>query len=368
VTRNNERDESIDKLLREGFRSAQPARAAGACVEPEVIAAWTEGRLPSEEAAQVETHLASCALCQETLAVFARTEPAPQVAQTVWQRWRLQWAVPLAAAATAVAIWVASPARHDQREGSAPVSDAAPPPSGVPTEPAGSTAAAASPLAENAKASVEKKQAPLRADAAPQEGRASVESRAEEPARAKETDQLKAASAPESAARDRSAKEEEAPRQATAAQAAAAPAAPATSDLRQNREAAGAARPTGLLRQTAAIEIVSSNQLVRWRILSGGGVEHSTTGGTTWEPVTIQSAGAPTAGSSPDPLVCWLVGPDGYIARTVDGMRFQRVPFPESTSLVAVRADSASAATVTAADGRRFRTEDQGMTWRRVAP
>jgi hypothetical protein len=341
---------------------------AGACVEPEVIAAWTEGRLPSDEAAQVETHLASCASCQEILAVFARTEPAPQAAHTVWQRWRLQWAVPLAAAATAVAIWVASPAPHDQREAGAPLSDAAPPSSDVPTKPAGSAAAAASPPAENAKESVEKKQTPLRADAAPQEGRASLESRAEELARAKEVDQLKAASAPESAARDRSAKEEEAPRQAAAAQAAAAPAAPATSDFRQNQESTSSARPTGLLRQAAAIDIVSSNQLVRWRILPGRGVEHSTTGGTTWEPVTIPSAGTPTAGSSPDPLVCWLVGPDGYVARTVDGMRFQRVPFPEPTSLVAIRADSASAATVTAADGRRFRTEDQGMTWRRVSP
>lgn len=52
----------------------------------------------------------------------------------------------------------------------------------------------------------------------------------------------------------------------------------------------------------------------------------------------------------------------------MDGVRFQGVPFPEIVDLVAVRAESARSATVTAADGRAFRTDDQGTTWSRVAP
>jgi hypothetical protein len=52
-------------------------------VEPEVLAAWSEGTLPSSEALQVEAHLADCVPCQEMLAVFARTEPPPAVSSGV---------------------------------------------------------------------------------------------------------------------------------------------------------------------------------------------------------------------------------------------------------------------------------------------
>ena len=71
---------------------------------------------------------------------------------------------------------------------------------------------------------------------------------------------------------------------------------------------------------------------------------------------------------APSSAVCWLVGRAGAIRLTMDGVRFQRVPFPESVDLVGVRATSATSASVTAADGREFRTDDQGATWSRVAP
>ena len=81
-------------------------------VEPEVLAAWSEGTLPASEARQVETHLADCATCQEMLAVFARTEPPPVVSSgfgSIVSGFSWRWAVPLAAAATVAAIWVAIP-------------------------------------------------------------------------------------------------------------------------------------------------------------------------------------------------------------------------------------------------------------------
>src|SRR5204862_5305300 len=56
-------------------------------------------------------------------------------------------------------------------------------------------------------------------------------------------------------------------------------------------------------------EIVSSNPGSRWRIIGGGAVQRSMDGGATWQ---VQQTGvnvALTAGDSPSPSVCWLVGP-----------------------------------------------------------
>ena len=57
-----------------------------------------------------------------------------------------------------------------------------------------------------------------------------------------------------------------------------------------------------------------------------------------WEAAAIDPPAELTAGSSPDPLVCWLVGRAGAIRLTMDGVRFQGVPFPERVDLVGVRA------------------------------
>jgi len=73
-----------------------------------------------------------------------------------------------------------------------------------------------------------------------------------------------------------------------------------------------------------------------------------------------------TAGASPSSSVCWLVGPRGTVVLSVDGGRWQQVGFPEPADLVAVRADDAKNATVTASDGRVFRTTDGGITWERT--
>ena len=106
MTRNNERDESIDTLLRSGLGHPASDERPEECLDPEVLAAWTEGRLPPTDAARVETHLASCASCQEVLAVFARTEPSPAgPSSTVWQH---AWC-------PASADWLAPPMGHPDR-------------------------------------------------------------------------------------------------------------------------------------------------------------------------------------------------------------------------------------------------------------
>jgi hypothetical protein len=109
---------------------------------------------------------------------------------------------------------------------------------------------------------------------------------------------------------------------------------------------------------------VSPNPANRWRIIAGTRVERSITGGSTWEATVIGAPVELSTGISPAPLVCWLVGRAGAVWLTTDGTRFERVPFPASVNLVGVRATSENSAVVTAADGRTFRTDDRGTTWR----
>jgi hypothetical protein len=48
---------------------------------------------------------------------------------------------------------------------------------------------------------------------------------------------------------------------------------------------------------------------------------------------------------------------------TTDGVRFERLPFPETVDLVSVVALDERTANVSTADGRSWRTLDQGRTW-----
>src|SRR5207245_4738199 len=80
--------------------------------------------------------------------------------------------------------------------------------------------------------------------------------------------------------------------------------------------------------QVAPTEIVSPDPNVRWRIV-GSAVEHSSSGGSTWEAASTGLAAALTAGAAPSASVCWLVGRAGAVLRTTDGHTWRRVPFPE---------------------------------------
>jgi len=111
-----------------------------------------------------------------------------------------------------------------------------------------------------------------------------------------------------------------------------------------------------------AIEVVSSDPRLRWRIV-GSAVEHSRDGGATWTPQAIGVSARLTAGSAPLPEVCWIVGDGGTVAMTSDGLSWNRLPFPEPARLASVIATSADAAAVTTSDGRVFTTIDRGKTW-----
>ena len=245
-------------------------------------------------------------------------------------RWR--WAVPLAAAATVAAIFVAVP----QEERTAQLNPtAAPPPISERAVPPAEAVSA------DAAAPAQATQRPARGDAPASSlaDQAAPEARAKT-ANQEKADQFASSRSLETKERDQDLKAEAAtPPAAAAAGAQAArapglperlngvpPAAPPPAQEQNRARAEGDA--ASLLRQAAPAEIVSPDPQVRWRIVPPGRLERSTNAGQTWEVVT----------------------------------------FLQSVTVTAVRAPSATTAIVTAADGRQLRTDDQGKTWNLFQP
>jgi hypothetical protein len=108
-----------------------------------------------------------------------------------------------------------------------------------------------------------------------------------------------------------------------------------------------------------------------WRAGKGGTVERSNDAGKTWAPQESPSQEDWLAGAAVSDTVCWLVGRNGAIARTVDGMRWERVAPPAQAAgtdaklpdWTGITARDAMAATISASDGRKFATADGGKTW-----
>jgi photosystem II stability/assembly factor-like uncharacterized protein len=129
-------------------------------------------------------------------------------------------------------------------------------------------------------------------------------------------------------------------------------------DAFANTRAKAARAPTAFV----AREITSPDPRSRWRII-GSSVQRSLDEGRTWSTQPTGTTFLLTAGSAPQPDVCWIVGEDGLVLLTVDGLSWQQVKAPVDVPLVSVRATSAEGATITTADGRTFVTADAGRTW-----
>lgn len=99
-------------------------------------------------------------------------------------------------------------------------------------------------------------------------------------------------------------------------------------------------------------------------------VEFSDSGGREWAAAAVPEgeSSAVVAGVAAGGRVCWLVGRQGMVLLTTDGVSFQRVPFPDSVDLTFVSAGDARRATVRTVDGRTFTTADGGATWVAVRP
>jgi hypothetical protein len=317
-------DSSMDRLLRESIelRAARPPR--GPCLDAETLAAWADGALSARDRSVVEAHAADCARCQSLLALMVRTAPASPE-RSIWRALRLRWVVPLAAAAAGVAVWVLVPDRT-------PVA-----PANKPTDQVTDAFAQRPPAA------------------APIPSRESDEKRLAAPAE-----------------RERSAQAEEARRDEAVqpkleeAQRNEAPSAPASETLTR-----AAQLDKRALADAAALIVTSPDPQVVWRALPDrGAIQRSADGGQTWQPQTVAAADVPvTAGSSPTPEICWMVGARGTVVVTTDGTTWRRTSFPDSSvNLIAVDAVDDKNATVTASNGRRYRTSDGGLTWNEQPP
>jgi hypothetical protein len=394
VSKERERDRSIEGMLRATRRSTQPEAATPACLDAGVLASWVEASLAPEEAARVETHLASCVRCQALLAAFARAEPPASPVVPFWRRWAVL--LPLAAATAAASLlWIAWPQRQVPAAPTATVAEApriaeVPQPP-VPTPPA--SAAPQEPEKKEPSASA-KSESKVSVRAQP----AAAHTTAAQAGAADALDASKPVASPASASPVfRSAVP---PPGAPVPLAVPPPPArqlPTTSGLSEARSAvvaesplttaepiaifqspeaiggvgaggsagAGAAGGRGGGGRPSAIREVANaaSSVTRWRILPSHDLERSTDDGRTWERVAIDPPPLLTNGAAPSRLVCWLVGQAGVVLVTTDATHFTRLALPEPLDLSTVHAADALNATVTTADGRSFETTDGGKTW-----
>lgn len=293
-----------------------PATAPDECLDAETLAAWADGGLSGKAAAAVELHASQCSRCTAVLAAIERTAPlAP--ARHAWTPARLvRWLVPLTAAATAVAIWIAVPDRPITPVEPAPAQDlASPRPGGRSLEREAPEAPNLAPepetLNRNPAPSTENAE-PLKQNApvARRDNRAAntiVEMRDENRRERVSKDELDATAA--------------APREAPSP---VAPPAAATGMLAET--ATLTAKRSAFNFVPFSTESVSpSNPLIRWRVVAPGTIERSTDGGKTW-----------TGTTSPAP------------------------------TLTGVRAVDADRAVVRATDITDFYTSNGGLSWTRV--
>lgn len=353
----------MDRLLGRALDARATPAEGGACLDADTLAAWADEALGSRERAGVEAHAADCARCQALLAAMVRTSPPPAASR--WRVPSLGWLVPLTAAATVAAIWVAVPSRPpvqvsdggveatDQvRQPSAPPATAAP----VPAPRALSREMRDDQLqAKKAEASAD---ASAASNAAREKNRAELLEKRDAPA------VPGAANAPAASAATLAAPDAAPQRQASPPPLPAAPP-PATAGSAVAADSLLSGR-VATFRAGTEVVVVSSNPATRFRLLRGGNVQRSADAGATWRTETTGAAESLTAGASPSPSVCWLVGPAGTVLLSSDGRSWRRVAFPEAVDLRAVTATDAENATVTAADGRAFATADGGQTWTRT--
>jgi hypothetical protein len=381
----SDRDQSIERLLRALPRSGGGTLHDGSCPDAETLAALADNTLLPAVRREIETHVADCDRCQmltvalvrsERLAAATAEEPARVQS---WKRRAINWLVPAAAAATAVALWVIVPGQRTAVVPDGPELDqkiAALPPVAAPNAP---TDAA--------------RQAPVDA-LRDQSAATSAETRANRAVPAEVAQQLPNDLSRRQVIGQPALKAEESRSREAESGGPAREAAPATvaGDLQVSGQSArndagrreaiqetvtveesGRSAPTSPAASSAgfqarvasgSFEVVSPNPPVRWRIGPGSVVQHSANGGMTWATQQTGATADLTAGSSPSTDVCWLVGRAGLVLRTTDsGRQWERAPFPETVDITAVTASSAVNATVTSADGRRFQTTDGGRTW-----
>lgn len=121
----------------------------------------------------------------------------------------------------------------------------------------------------------------------------------------------------------------------------------------------------GLAKEVAPGASFAAGDGPMWRVGPEGHVERSNDKGATWRP---QSSGVKSdllAGTAVSAQVAWVVGREGVILRTTDGMTWQRIASPNRLMVdwTSIQATDANHASIKSSDDRSFRTENGGHTW-----
>ena len=354
--KNSDREASVDRLLAGTLKARAEAVPDAACLDAETLAAWADGALDAREQASAEAHAADCGRCQALLAAMVRTTPPPSAAAAPFRTRLLWWLAPIAPVAAAVAIWFAVPNREPLQQSD----DGA-----VAVEQAADAKVKAQPEPQPQDQVVNKR------DAAPMTPRDTAAVPAPPPAdlRARNEEaplEKRAAPAAANTVADAAAGAPASPPPPPLAPATARAPARALAEPGPRREAFAASSRLSTFANAPETIIVSSNPSTRFRLLRGGGVQRSADAGATWQTEVTGATDTLTAGSSPSPSVCWLIGPSGTVLLSTDGRSWRRLPFPESVDLRSIAASDSDNATVTTADGRVFVTTDGGQSWARA--
>ena len=378
-------DKAFEVALSKSLRTQRSADDG--CPEPGVLAAYWERSLASGERAKCEAHFASCLRCQAQLAALARTAASADAATaqpSVGLGWLFDWRWLAPAATVAViilAVWVIEPGAPVERE-TPTVADSqvanrsreelAERSETEPDDGRQRRDAAAQPREQT----LERTLAPTNAVADPASEDAAVTASPAQTERREnagvEVDALATDEVRSVAQQSRELQFVDAGVASTAPIDVQRPAEPELGDAQTGRRLVTesfAARETAVsaiatLADTDTGTLIATPDTTSfWRLPSGGGIERSTDGGSTWVTQVTRADVELTAGTSPSPSICWVVGQAGTILRTIDGETWEAISLPTAADLVMVEASDGVRATVTAADGTRYRTADGGETW-----
>jgi len=362
-----DRDVPMDRLLAAALNARAGSATDGGCLDAETLAAWADEALDARERASAEAHAADCARCQALLAAMVKTRPPAAEARSWWRVPAFGWLIPVTVAATALVIWIAVPNRVPVQisDGGAQAVDQVT----APQAPAPRSAPLESAPLEDAKAQTPPGGSP-QSQVAKELGRSvappSVDLRERRKEEALEKDAFRTEGAAAKALSEAVSVAPAAPSAGAAPAPAREPAPSQSADANTMRAAAPASARVSAFANAPEALVVSSNPSTRFRLLRGGNVQRSADAGATWRTETTGATETLTAGASPSPSVCWLIGPSGTVLLSTDGRSWRRVAFPETVDLRSVAATDHENATVTAADGRVFVTTDGGRTWSRT--
>jgi hypothetical protein len=398
-----ERDKAMTGMLRRSL-AANDATPRAECPGTDVLAAYYEHSLDAEETSRCDIHLAECSQCRQQMAIMAKAEAPPQ--KESHHAWIWDWRL-LAAAASILVIATVWGLRRPAPL--APVAKTANQPlvaMSKPEEAAPQPRLSLTAPVEQAKKSTPAP-APNRISRVPQLSTPQLpKALREEPAtdlplngrNYSELGKLK----PQAESNGADATIAQSPSVGGAAPTAAPPAAPSgslqsNSTLNQAGQDAvaeakqapaldasktqaqpaarvnsygrlGAANQAALgqaaQQRSAETIIATPDPNTLWRIAGSGFIERSEDEGATWHGQSPEPNARLTGGSAPTAKICWLVGEDGVILLTKDGIHWKKIPPPIPSNFIAVTAKNASTATVTAAGGQKFSTSDGGKKWK----